>query len=81
MEFPRIVHQRDGAYRFIADQAALDAALAEGFVLSRRAFEAGPAEPVEVPSPVPLEPSPDDTPTVAIPVKRKPGRPKKAVTE
>ena len=74
VEYPRHVHKYGGEYLIVRSESEHADALGSGWC------DVPPQTP-PYPEPDSEEepsPDPDETPTVAIPLKRKPGRPKKA---
>lgn len=75
-DFPRMVHRPDGRL-VVTNQADLEAALAAGWVLSRREFDIRNVVLAEVPVEVTPEPPEPVTPSVDVPTPVKRGRPRK----
>jgi hypothetical protein len=76
VEYPRHVHKYGGEYLIVRSESEHADALGSGWC------DVPPQTPpdevaIAEDEAVIAEPSPDETPTVAIPPKRKPGRPKK----
>ena len=72
LELPRHVHRYGGVSLIVWTQVELEDALASGWFLLPPQT---PPEPVE--APIATETA-EDVPTEAVPVQRKPGRPRKA---
>jgi len=76
VEYPRHVHKYGGEYLIVRSESEHADALGSGW--SDVPPQTQPYVAIAEPDVAIADESPDETPTVAIPPKRKPGRPKKA---